>query len=85
MHALSERSKTTNRKVIPDPINDREFQEVKESGKDGILFGITLNPKKCIGETARRMPLSLGRVLSEGPHRHQACLAIAAQHSGCTL
>ena len=37
-----------DRKVIPDPIDDREFQELKESGKDGILLGITLNPKKCI-------------------------------------
>ena len=25
-----------DRKVIPDPIDDREFQELKESGKDGI-------------------------------------------------
>ena len=30
-----------NRKIIPDPIDDREFQESKESGKDGILLGIT--------------------------------------------
>ena len=37
-------------KVIPDPIDDREFQELKESGKDGVLLGITLNPKKCIGK-----------------------------------
>ena len=37
-------------KVIPDPIDDRKFQEWKESGKSGILLGITLNPRKCIGE-----------------------------------
>ena len=30
------------RKVIPDPIDDRKFQEWKESGKSGILLGITL-------------------------------------------
>ena len=35
-----------DRKVIPDPIDDRKFQEWKESGKSGILLGITLNPKK---------------------------------------
>ena len=39
-----------DRKVIPDPIDDRKFQEWKESGKSGILLGITLNPRKCIGE-----------------------------------
>ena len=26
-----------DRKVIPDPIDDRKFQEWKESGKSGIL------------------------------------------------
>ena len=48
-----------DRKVIPDPIDDREFQELKESGKDGILLGITLNPKKCIGEKVRRIPINI--------------------------
>ena len=48
-----------DRKVIPDPIDDREFQEWKESGKDGILLGITLNPKKCIGEKVRRIPINI--------------------------
>ena len=43
-------------KVIPDPIDDRKFQEWKESGKSGILLGITLNPKKCIGENVRIIP-----------------------------
>ena len=46
-----------DRKVIPDPIDDRKFQEWKESGKSGILLGITLNPKKCIGEKVRRIPI----------------------------
>jgi len=31
-----------DRKVIPDPIDDREFQELKEFGKDGILLGLSL-------------------------------------------
>ena len=46
-------------KVIPDPIDDRKFQEWKESGKSGILLGITLNPKKCIGEKVRRIPTNV--------------------------
>ena len=46
-------------KVIPDPIDDRKFQEWKESGKSGILLGITLNPKKCIGEKVRRIPINV--------------------------
>ena len=45
-----------DRKVIPDPIDDRKFQEWKESGKSGILLGITLNPRKCIGEKVRKIP-----------------------------
>ena len=46
-------------KVIPDPMDDRKFQEWKESGKSGILLGITLNPKKCIGEKVRRIPINV--------------------------
>ena len=45
-----------DRKVIPDPIDDRKFQEWKESGKSGILLGIRLNPRKCIGVKVRRIP-----------------------------
>jgi hypothetical protein len=26
---------------------------MKESGRDGILLGITLNPKKCIGKKGK--------------------------------
>ena len=48
-----------DRKVIPDPIDDRKFQEWKESGKSGILLGITLNPRKCIGEKVRRIPINV--------------------------
>ena len=47
------------RKVIPDPIDDRKFHEWKESGKSGILLCITLNPKKCIGEKVRRIPINV--------------------------
>jgi len=47
-----------DRKVIPDPIDDRKFQEWKESGKSGILLGIRLNPRKCIGEKLRRIPIN---------------------------
>ena len=47
------------KKVIPDPIDDRKFQEWKESGKSGILLGITLNPRKCIGEKVRRIPINV--------------------------
>ena len=47
------------RKVIPDPIDDRKFQEWKVSGKSGILLGITLNPRKCIGEKVRRIPINV--------------------------
>ena len=50
------RNKPKEDKVIPDPIDDRKFQEWKESGKSGILLGITLNPRKCIGEKVRRIP-----------------------------
>ena len=48
-----------DRKVIPDPIDDRKFQEWKESGKSGILLGITLNPRKCIGTKVRRIPINV--------------------------
>ena len=48
-----------DRKVIPDPIDDRKFQERKESGKSGILLGIILNPRKCIGEKVRRIPIKV--------------------------
>ena len=47
------------RRVIPDPIDDRKFQEWKESGKSGILLGITLNPRKCIEEKVRRIPINV--------------------------
>ena len=40
-------------------VDDREFQEWKESGKDGILLGTTLNPKKCIGEKVRKIPINI--------------------------
>ena len=46
-------------KVMPDPIDDRKLQEWKESGKSGILLGITLNPRKCIGEKVRRIPINV--------------------------
>ena len=49
-------NKPKDNKVIPDPIDDRKFQEWKGSGKSGILLGITLNPRKCIGEKVRRIP-----------------------------
>ena len=39
-------NKPKDNRVIPDPIDDRKFQEWKESGKSGILLGITLNPRK---------------------------------------
>ena len=41
-------------KLFLIPIDDREFQEFKESGKDGIVLGITLNPKQCIGEPLKK-------------------------------
>ena len=57
---LIKKKKIANdRKVIPDPIDDRKFQEWKESGKSGILLGITLNPRKCIGEKVRRIPINV--------------------------
>ena len=52
-------SKPKDNRVIPDPIDDRKFQEWKESGKSGILLGITLNPRKCIGEKVRRIPINV--------------------------
>ncbi len=52
-------NKPKDNKVIPDPIDDRKFQEWKESGKSGILLGITLNPRKCIGEKVRRIPINV--------------------------
>ena len=57
---MNERWETIkDRRVIPDPVNDREFQELEEFGKDGILRGITLNPKKCMGGMVRRIPICL--------------------------
>ena len=53
------KNKAKDSKVIPDPIDDRKFQEWKESGKSGILLGMTLNPKKCIGEKVRRIPINV--------------------------
>ena len=55
----NEQKIANDRKVIPDPIDDRKFQEWKESGKSGILLGITLNPRKCIGEKVRRIPINV--------------------------
>ena len=46
-------------KVTPDPIDDRKFHEWNESGKSGILLGIILNPKKCIGENVKRIPIKV--------------------------
>ena len=48
-----------DKKVIPDPIDERKFQEWKESGKSGTLLGITLNPRKWIGEKVRRIPINV--------------------------
>ena len=48
-----------DRKVIPDPIDDRKFQDRKESEKSRILLGITLNPWRCIGEKVRRKPINV--------------------------
>ena len=31
----------------------------EETGKSGILLGITLNPRKCIGEKVRRIPINV--------------------------
>ena len=53
------KNRANERKVIPDPIDDRKFQEWKESGKSGILLGITLNPRKCIGEKVSRIPINV--------------------------
>ena len=59
MYRKSGSNKPKDNKVIPDPIDDRKFQEWKESGKSGILLGITLNPRKCIGEKVRRIPINV--------------------------
>ena len=40
--------------VNPEPIDDRIFQELKLSGKSGILLGCILNPKKCMGVKVKR-------------------------------
>ena len=48
-----------DRKIIPDPMDDREFQELKESGKDGILFGIIFNTQKRMGGMVSRIPKSV--------------------------
>ena len=48
-----------DRKVILDPTDDREFQELKESGKDGILLGIILDTKKRMGGMVSRIPKSV--------------------------
>ena len=43
----------------PPLIPNFRIKFVKESGKSGILLGITLNPKKCIGEKVRRIPINV--------------------------
>jgi len=60
---LNLKRKPKDNKVIPDPIDDRKFQEIKESGKSGILLGITLNPKKCIGPKVIRIPTNVNTKL----------------------
>ena len=60
LHLQNEKkSKPKDNRVIPDPIDDRKFHEWKESGKSGILLGITLNPRKCIGEKVIRIPINV--------------------------
>ena len=55
---MNERWETTkDRRVIPAPIDDREFQQLQEFGKDGVLLGITINPKICMGGMVRRIPI----------------------------
>ena len=62
-YSTSNLKREKDKKVIPDPIDDRKVQEWKESGKSGILLGITLNPRKCIGEKVRRIPIRFpGRI-----------------------
>ena len=56
---IIEKKIAKERKVIPDPIDDRKFHEWKESGKSGILLGITLNPRKCIEEKVRKIPINV--------------------------
>ena len=45
--------------VIRVPIDDRIFQELKLSGKSGILLGWRLNPKRCIGVKVKLIPKML--------------------------
>ena len=42
--------------VILDPICDKAFHEWKEYGKSGLLFGMAINRRKCIGKNGRRIP-----------------------------
>jgi len=35
------------------------YREKKCNGKSGTLLGITLNPRKCIGEKVRRIPTNV--------------------------
>ena len=37
----------------------QEIPHLIESGKSGILLGITLNPRKCIGEKVRQIPINV--------------------------
>ena len=39
--------------------NKEMKEESGASGKSGILLGITLNPRKCIGEKVRRIPINV--------------------------
>ena len=48
-----------DKKVIPDPTEERIFQGWKESGKSRTLLGMRLNPRKCIGEKVRRIPINV--------------------------
>ncbi len=45
--------------VIIEPKDDRKFQELKLSGKSGILLGWRLKPKKCMGMKVRWIPKKL--------------------------
>ena len=42
--------------VRPEPTDDRQFQQLRQSGKSGILLGITLKPTKCRGVKLKIIP-----------------------------
>ncbi len=48
----------TDKADTTEPTEETAFKNVKVSGKSGILLGIPLNPRKCIGKNVKFTPIN---------------------------